>query len=131
MASWFEAFTVTFNAGTDTTVPVAFSRDVRVDKIEIQFPSGSNGKLAIQIRAAQQQVIPPVGGQFITASGVFLDWPIDDLLDTQQWSIRGNNTGTFNHTIYVRFLCSEIPDVAAKAPLQVGPSQAPINPATL
>lgn len=131
MSSWIEAFAPNFAAGTDTTVSLALSRDVQVDRIETLFPSGSNGKLSIQILLARQQVIPPVTGQFIVASGESLSWPLTDLLAVQQWSIRGVNTGTFSHTVYLRFHCSEIPDPIQQTTLAFGPSQSPINPATI
>lgn len=131
MASWIETFAPSFAAGTDTTVPVRFSRDVRVDRLEMRFPPGSNGKLAVQILAAQQQLLPPVSGEFITASDEYLVWPLDGLLDTVQWSIRGVNSGTFAHTVFLRFLCSEIPEPSNTQGLSFGSSKAAINPLSL
>lgn len=131
MASWIESFTATFAAGTDTTVPLLFSRDVQVDRISMLFPQGSNGKLAVQLLIAKQQVIPPNTGQFLVVSGESLDWPINDLLTVTQWSIRGVNTGTFSHSVYLRFLCSEPPNPNKATSLAFGPSTQPINPASI
>lgn len=123
MAQRIESFAALFPHGATTTVAITFSRVSLVDSVEILVPDGNNGKLAFSLAQANQQLIPPNPGGTIIANGETIKWPLEGFVSNVQWSITGNNQGSFDHTLYLRFLLRE--------PTPVNPAVTPtFTPAT-
>lgn len=108
------SFELTIPHGTAKTAPV--TRDMSfppmtVQDITITVPAGPNGHLGIQVAASNQQVIPWNQGEFLVPNDVVMSWQPADYADAGSWQLIGYNTGTFDHTVWVRFTL--LPVVAA------------------
>lgn len=122
MADEFRTFAVTIPAGTAQGSPQITALAIPIDRlasrIQIVVPGGCNGQVGFAFANAHQQVIPYGAGQWIITDRELIDWAIGDVLNDADWSIIAYNTGSFAHTLQIRFLL----ELAAKAkPLPLAP----------
>lgn len=111
-------FAVTIPAGTLKTALSMTSCKLpmrRVDRIEIKVPPGPRGLMGFQIGGSKQQFIPRGAGQFVVTDDEEISWDIVGAFDSGDWWVMGYNSGTYDHTIYVRFLVSLVGKVTATA----------------
>lgn len=119
MAREIRQFSATIPAGTLTAAP--FTQDMSfparvVDSVEIVVPSGENGFVGWRLENSGVPVIPYDSDEWIVASGENIAWPLDGYITSGSWQLTGYNTGTFDHTVYVRFLLS-LPTAGTTGPL--------------
>jgi hypothetical protein len=102
-------------AGTALAAPaiIALTMPVRtVISIRVRVPAGPNGNMGFAIGMGGAPVIPTQNNTFIVASDEIFDWTLDDLPNSGAWQAIMYNTGIFDHTIYLTFVC-ELPDQPA------------------
>ena len=97
-------------AGTLEAAPVKI--DMPLPSYEVQFiewkvPPGPNGHLGWQIWYSNSLVIPQ-NGTWIVTSDESGKWEIDELPINGDWQFYGYNTGTYDHTTYLRFLLNPL-----------------------
>lgn len=111
MAQRIETFDVTIPAGTLVAAPqvtaLAFNIGV-VQGIEIQVPPGPSGLVGFRIRHSGDTVIPYDRSKWIIADNDVIRWPLEGFPTGRAWSIEAYNTDVYAHTLYIRFLVSEI-----------------------
>ena len=115
-------FTATIPAGTPKAVPVVVNMvfpPMVVEEIEVIVPPGPNGAMGFKIGQAGVQVFPLSPDDYIVTSNEALKWPIEGANTSGAWQVIGYNTGTFNHSLEVRFLCrlAEVALLEAPAPI--------------
>lgn len=97
-------------AGTPEDVPISIDMTfpaLEVDIIEWMVPKGPQGNLGWQLWYANSLVIPQ-NGTWVVTDGEFGHWEIDELPQTGTWQFMGYNTGSYDHTVYLRFLVSPL-----------------------
>lgn len=106
MSSQIRSFEITIPAGTAKadaiTTDMSFP-PMTVQGITVTVPPGPNGNLGIQIASAGSQVIPWNEGEWLVPNDVVMSWQPQDYADSGSWQLIGYNTGTYNHTVWVRF----------------------------
>jgi hypothetical protein len=118
MASRLEPFDVTIPAGTLQSAPVTIATpfDIAVvESLEILIPPGPSGLMGFQVRHGGSGVLPREDDRWIIADNAHLDWPTSDLPTAGDWAVRGYNEDVFDHTIYIRYLVTEIARVTRVA----------------
>lgn len=105
---------------TPAAIPMAFPV-YQVDRVEIKVPHGNNGTMGFWIGSQGQQIIPYTTGTFVITDDEEISWDLTDYPTSGSWELVGYNTGSFNHTVYVRFLVTPVDDGSA-APGLVLPS---------
>lgn len=111
MADRVESKKATIPAGTSALAPVTIALtfdDGRVDQLDILIPPGPSGLVGFAIVHSQQQIIPYTAGDWIIGDDEKLPWPLENFPTGGKWSLRGYNTDVYDHTIYVRFLITDI-----------------------
>jgi hypothetical protein len=78
-----------------------------VTLISFVVPPGSNGHLSWQILYSNEVVIPQ-GGGFIVTCDEKSTFELDELPTGGSWGFYGENTGTYDHTVYLRFSCDPL-----------------------
>lgn len=120
MATEIRAYTVTIPAGTLPTAPaqldVSFPAMI-TDAIEWHQPRGAQGLVGWRITSGGAQVLPKNQGAFIITDGQQGTWALEDLHTSGKWEVTGYNTGTFPHSVNVRFHVRPI----TGAPVQPSP----------
>lgn len=81
--------------------------------------------MGFSIGAAGTPILPVQLGTFIVTNDEVIDWPLENQIDSGGWSLFGYNTGSFDHTVYIRFLL-QIPQLQRRLTTQL-----PIQPAQL
>lgn len=107
MAREFRAFACTIPKGTAKASPTTIGMDTSpriLLEAEFLVPPGPNGLVGFQLGMAGQQLIPYNAGAFIVANDEVIRWPIEGAPTSGAWQLIGYNTGSFDHTIYVRLL---------------------------
>ena len=107
MAREVQRFSATIPAGTPKSAPVQinFAMPARVvEEVEIIVPPGPRGEVGFQLGTSGSQIIPITPGQFIVTDNEEIHWPLEGQIDSGAWQMIAYNTGSFNHTIEVRFL---------------------------
>lgn len=121
MASRIELMTVTVPAGTALANPFrtkASFNDGIVDRLEMRWPPGPSGLVGLRIGHSGQVVIPDSGAGWIVTDDESIVWSMEDYPTANAWFVDGYNTDVNDHTVYLRWLMSEIPaPVAARAQL--------------
>lgn len=134
MAQEVRAFAVTIPAGTAKGAGFGSSLAMpprSVQQIEVRVPPGPRGEVGFQIGTGGNQVLPLNAGQFIVTDDEVITWDLEEQLDSGAWQLLGYNTGTYDHTIGVRFLLNPTQSsqaAAAGAPIasqQLGSGPAP------
>jgi hypothetical protein len=119
-------FVITVAPGTLSTAPaqtnLVFDPAIVVG-IELIIPPGHNGLTGIALAQGHQPVLPDGKGDFIIGSGEKIEWPLDNFLDTGNWSAFAYNTAKVVHTFYVRFLVQTIRSGEASQPVVSVPLQ--------
>ena len=122
MASEVQGFAVTVPAGTTQANPLVSAlamppRTIR--RIEWTVPPGPRGVLGWAIGAAGVPVIPRNAGAWIVADGVDRGWDFETPVNSGAWQFFGYNTGSFDHTVYLRFLVDPVdaPGFTYRAPI--------------
>lgn len=107
MASEVYAFQVTIPAGTALATPfrqlVTFPVR-KVDTLEVTIPPGPAGNMGFAITMRGINVMPLVPNTWIVTDNERIRWDITDLPTSGDWQVSGYNTGTFDHTVYLRWL---------------------------
>lgn len=125
MAQEIRTFSVTIPAGTLSSNPaktnVNFPTRI-VEQIDAVFPQGPSGLVGIAIAAGGQAVIPYGASQWIIADNETVYMPVADQVQSGAWSVIGYNTGSFAHTVQVRFYLNlpPVPQAALASPASIG-----------
>ena len=126
MAREVQRFPVTIPAGTLKSAPVQINLAMPariVEEVEIVVPPGPRGEVGFQLGTSGSQIIPITPGQFVVTDDEVIHWPLEGQIDSGAWQMIAYNTGAFNHTLEVRFLCQLVPSQVLPAgfqPLPVG-----------
>lgn len=108
MAREVYRFSVTVPAGTPQngpqTTPLPMPPRV-VNRVEVSVPPGPHGLVGFQLASGGLQIIPVNSGQFLTPDGKTLAWDLEGQIDSGAWQLIAYNTGIFNHTLEIVFLC--------------------------
>jgi hypothetical protein len=89
-------------ASAPQTTPMKFP--VRtVQAIEVEVPPGPRGEVGFRIGAAGVQLIPYELGKWVITDGRAIRWALERQHESGSWELVAYNTGTFDHTIVVRF----------------------------
>jgi hypothetical protein len=113
---WHFAFTIP--PGTTKAAPLTVDLTMpprNIVEVEIKIPAGPAGMMGFQLAAAGQSMIPVNAGQWIVTDNEAINWPMHDQIESGAWQAIGYNTGTYPHTIYIRFQVDLI-GVAPSAP---------------
>lgn len=111
MANQVQRYTATIAAGTAIATPATVDMSFppsAVDRITIRIPPGPLGQSGFNIGSSGQQVIPYNAGAFIVGNDEVIDWPLEGLWDSGQWTFYGYNIGAYPHTYEVRFYLTTI-----------------------
>lgn len=126
MATEVRSFTVTVPAGTPATAPVlvptAFPPRI-VDAIQIVVPPGPGGLVGFAITVSGVTVIPYLSDAWIVTAGENITWPLEQQVDSGDWGVRAYNTGTVDHSIYVRYLLRPTTPTADVKPAMMADAQ--------
>lgn len=131
MARDVQRFQVTIPAGTPANAPLVtqLSMPARiVERVQIAVPPGPRGNLGIALGAAGVQYLPSNPGGFLTPDNQFIDWPLEDVIESGAWQLIGYNTGQFDHSVEVVFLLQLPP---ASGPEFASPTTIVSGPITL
>lgn len=116
MAREVQRFAVTIPAGTPVTAPLNFNLAMPariVEEVEIAVPPGPRGEVGFQLGTSGSQIIPITPGQFVVTDNEVIRWPLEGQIDSGAWQMIAYNTGSFNHTLEVRFLVTLVPSQLA------------------
>ncbi len=108
MAVEIHTLAVTIPSGTTKAGALAFSLPLPprlVDQVEVQVPPGPRGEVGWALASGGIQMYPIDTGQFVVTDNETVKWPLEQAITSGAWQLLGYNTGQFNHTLYVRFLC--------------------------
>ena len=94
----------------------------QVDEVEVRVPPGPRGEVGFALGLSGVAVIPIQIGQYIVTDNEVISWKLEQYPESGDWQLFAYNTGTFNHTLEVRFLLN--------APQLVGPQQVQPIPAS-
>lgn len=111
MANQVQRFTVTVAAGTPLASPATFDLSFPpsgVDRIDVRIPPGPLGNVGFQIGSSGQPVMPFNAGAFIVGNDELIVWPLTNLWDSGNWTMFAYNTGSYPHTLEVRFLLTSL-----------------------
>lgn len=127
MAREVYRFSVLIPKGTAQATPqvTALTMPERVVvKVAVVVPPGPRGLLGFQFTHAGSQLIPINTGQFVVADGEKIEWDLSDYLTTGAWQLTAYNTGSFDHTLEIRFEADLLPRPAQLAGFQPIPNDA-------
>jgi hypothetical protein len=120
MASEVHNFVVTVSAGTTQGAPQFTPLTIPqrvVQQINIKIPPGPRGLMGFQIGSTGTQLIPAIPGAWIITDNEKIEYPLENYIDSGSWQAIAYNTGRYNHSFYVTFLCA-VPGIVAPS----GPS---------
>lgn len=131
MAVEVRQFAVTVPAGTtiasNWTQTITFPPRV-VDQINVKVPPGPRGQLGFAIGTSGMPLIPAGPGVYVVADDQEIEWPLSDILESGSWQVFAYNTGNYQHTIYLTFLCDLIPaQPATPAPIAADALSMPVS----
>jgi hypothetical protein len=97
-------------AGTPMATPL--TQDIALPNYEVQLirwrvPPGPQGNLGWQIWYSGALVIPQ-NGLWIVADNELATWELDELPTAGDWEFVAYNTGNYDHTVYLTFLCNPL-----------------------
>lgn len=126
MAVEIRRFAFTIPAGTTQAAPITqdLAMPARaISQINVRVPPGPNGYMGFAVSMAGQAIIPANANSWVVTSDERIPWPLTNYPDSGAWQVKGYNTGTFPHTVYLEFLC-DIPGkgAAAAAPNLITPT---------
>jgi hypothetical protein len=88
----------------------------QVISIDWQVPPGPLGNVGFQLGDSSGDVIVPTNGGWIITNDRVEDWGLWDAVETGSWTFTAYNTGAFDHTVYLDFLCQPWPSQLASTP---------------
>lgn len=102
------------------TIPAgsgSYSTDLTFAPAEVvavvwRVPPGPRGSMGWALGASGQQIIPSNVGEWIVADDEEDTWNLTETVTTGDFTFLGYNNGTYNHQVFLRFLC--VPLKAAK-----------------
>lgn len=112
MTQEIRAFTALIPAGTaqDDPVTVDLSFPPRtVNSISLRIPPGPSGQMGFRILNSGLQVIPYNNAEWLVTDNEVINWTLTDAITSGSWQLAGYNAGTYNHSVYVRFLLDPPP----------------------
>jgi hypothetical protein len=124
MASIIERFAVIIPASTLKTAPIQVNLAMAariVREVEIIVPPGPRGEVGFQLGSGGSQIIPFTPGQYIVTDDEIIHWPLEGQIDSGAWQLIAYNTGAFNHTLEIRFLCDPVQSAAVPLAFQPVP----------
>ena len=103
-------FEPTVPNGTAKSSP--YSTTLTIPQYEVQLirwrvPPGPQGNLGWQLLYSGSIVFPQ-NGLWIVADNEYATWELDELPTGGSWEFQGYNTGTYDHTVYLTFLCNPL-----------------------
>lgn len=103
-------FEPTVPNGTAQATP--YSAPLTTPQYEVQLirwrvPPGPQGNLGWQLLYSGSLVFPQ-NGLWIIADNEYATWELDELPTGGSWEFQGYNTGTYDHTVYLTFLCNPL-----------------------
>jgi hypothetical protein len=122
MAREVHSFDVTIPAGTAKAAPQLTSLTMPprvVTEVEIIVPPGPRGKVGFALAAGGVAIIPYEPGTFFVTDNEIIRWPLEEQITSGAWQLLAYNTGTFDHTLEVRFLVDLPAAAEAGGPLVV------------
>jgi hypothetical protein len=89
-----------------------YSTTLTIPQYEVQLirwrvPPGPQGNLGWQLLYSGSLVFPQ-NGLWIIAYNEYATWELDELPTGGSWEFQGYNTGTYDHTVYLTFLCNPL-----------------------
>ena len=89
-----------------------YSTTLTIPQYEVQLirwrvPPGPQGNLGWQLLYSGSLVFPQ-NGLWIIADNEYATWELDELPTGGSWELQGYNTGTYDHTVYLTFLCNPL-----------------------
>lgn len=111
MAQRIEIVDITIPAGTLKTAPASFALTWREGEpifVEIRFPPGPSGLVGIQLLQSGAQVIPKAGNAFLVTDNEMVRWELESYPSPPAYTVRGYNTGKFDHTLQLRWGLNEL-----------------------
>ena len=111
MATRIEVVAVPVPPGTPIAAPIVVPMnfdDGRVDGLEIVIPDGPAGLVGFQIRHSKQAIIPYDGVSFLIGNNETIKWPLETFPEADKWDVRIYNKGVFVHTLYFRWLITDV-----------------------
>lgn len=109
MSQEIRAYTVTVPAGTtiadNWSESITFPPEV-VDTVEIRIPPGPNGNMGFRLGSSGTPVIPYNSDGWVITNDEVISWSLEDYFDSGAWQVFAYNVGTYDHSIYIRFLNS-------------------------
>lgn len=120
MATTATRLTATVPAGTAAASPATITLAVPagvIDKIRWRVPPGPRGHLGWCLAMGGVQVLPDDSGTFIVADNEYDELVVSGLPDSGAWQLRGYNTGSYDHTVYLDFYTT--PTALASQPVTI------------
>jgi hypothetical protein len=127
MAREVQRFSVTIPAGTPRLGALAFPLAMPtriVVEVEIVVPPGPRGEVGFQLGSGGLQIVPATPGQFVVTDNEVIHWPLESQITSGAWQLIGYNTGSFDHTLEIRFLVDLVPLPGEPAGFQPIPNAA-------
>lgn len=106
MPTEIHEFSVVVPASTPVASPLIFNLNFPpriVEQIEVQVPPGPRGEVGFAVGQAGTPIFPYEPGTWVVTDDRTLVWDIVDANTSGAWQLFAYNTGSFNHTLYIRF----------------------------
>ena len=106
MATEVHEFTVIVPAGTPVASPLTFNLAMSpriIDQVEVQVPPGPRGEVGFAIGQAGEPIFPFETGAWVVTDDRTLSWDLEGANTSGAWQIFAYNTGSYDHTLYIRF----------------------------
>lgn len=89
------------------TQPLIFP-SLEVIQVTFFVPTGNQGNLGWQLGDQAGDIIVPTNGGYIVCDNLTQTWALYDSIQTGAWTMTSYNTGNFDHTVYLWFLCQPL-----------------------
>lgn len=123
MAAEVHQFSATIPAGTAMDDPVSVTLEqanYEIESIDLQVPSGPNGRMGFVLALDDTQWLPFELGEYIIWNDRTENWPLNDQVVNGGWNVVGYNLGQYDHTVTIRFHVNPIViDTSATIPTVV------------
>ena len=111
MSEYVYQYSLTIPAGTSKSSPAEFFvpiDNLEIEAIELEVPHGPAGTMGFAIFNSGTAWKPDLPGAWIVWNGKTDTWWLDGQPNAGHWSIRGYNTGAYDHTVYTRWFVSQV-----------------------
>lgn len=103
-------FPVTIAAGTPVnnpaTVDTAFDVAMQPVEVSVRVPPGPRGEVGFRIVLGNQQLVPWNSGAWVVTDDEEMVWDMSDQSPSGDYAVMAYNTGTYSHTLLVRWKLS-------------------------